>query len=191
MKLARSTARVSSRGLLAGLRPTVVTGSPHRGESHQPAAVGLGLAQAAGKDAAQYVGVGDLQPSVVGDGGEGDAAGRAALAEAEAALVADGELVLVAVLGAAPVLGLGQDVEAGGVLAGEQPLHLVARGWGFDPEITAQILLCGYRIYEVPISYTGREFNEGKKISWKDGFTVLGTLLKYRLEGYKPRISKA
>ena len=69
-------------------------------------------------------------------------------------------------------------------------LHLTARGWGFDPEITVQILLCGYRIYEVPISYTGREFNEGKKISWRDGFTVLGTLLKYRLEGYKPRISK-
>jgi len=70
-------------------------------------------------------------------------------------------------------------------------LHLVARGWGFDPEITAQILLCGYRIYEVPISYTGREFDEGKKISWKDGFTVLWTLIKYRLGGYKPRTSKA
>jgi glycosyltransferase involved in cell wall biosynthesis len=68
-------------------------------------------------------------------------------------------------------------------------LHLEARGWGFDPEITAQILLCGYRIYEVPISYTGREFDEGKKISWRDGFTVLGTLIKYRLNGYKPRIS--
>jgi glycosyltransferase involved in cell wall biosynthesis len=70
-------------------------------------------------------------------------------------------------------------------------LHLTARGWGFDPEITAQILLCGYRIYEVPISYTGREFNEGKKISWKDGFTVLGTLLKYRLEGYTSGSSEA
>ncbi|MDF1515002.1 MAG: glycosyltransferase family 2 protein [Anaerolineae bacterium] len=69
-------------------------------------------------------------------------------------------------------------------------LHLEARGWGFDPEITAQILLCGYRIYEVPISYTGREFNEGKKISWKDGFTVLGTLVKYRLRGYEPRTSQ-
>ena len=65
-------------------------------------------------------------------------------------------------------------------------LHLKARGWGFDPEITAQILLCGYRIYEVPISYTGREFMEGKKISWRDGFTVLWTLLKYRIQGYKP-----
>lgn len=68
-------------------------------------------------------------------------------------------------------------------------LHLKERGWGFDPEISAQILLCGYRIYEVPISYTGREFNEGKKISWRDGFTVLWTLMKYRLEGYKPRTS--
>ena len=68
-------------------------------------------------------------------------------------------------------------------------LRLRARGWGFDPEITAQILLCGYRIYEVPISYSGREFEEGKKISWRDGFTVLGTLLKYRIMGYRPPLS--
>jgi glycosyltransferase involved in cell wall biosynthesis len=59
-------------------------------------------------------------------------------------------------------------------------LDLRALGWGFDPEITAQILKRGYRIYEVPISYTGREFEEGKKISWRDGLTVLWTLLKYR-----------
>ena len=65
-------------------------------------------------------------------------------------------------------------------------LHLRAKGWGFDPEITAQILLCRYRIFEVPISYSGREFYEGKKISWKDGFTVLGTLVSYRLRGYRP-----
>jgi glycosyltransferase involved in cell wall biosynthesis len=63
-------------------------------------------------------------------------------------------------------------------------LKLQARGWGFDPEITAQILLSGYRIYEVPISYSGREFAEGKKISWRDGFTVLWTLLRYRAKGY-------
>jgi glycosyltransferase involved in cell wall biosynthesis len=63
-------------------------------------------------------------------------------------------------------------------------LHLKASGWGFDPEITAQMLLSGYRIYEVPISYSGREFNEGKKISWRDGFTVLWTLFRYRLRGY-------
>ena len=60
-------------------------------------------------------------------------------------------------------------------------LHLKSPGWGFDPEITAKILKRGYRIYEVPISYNGREFNEGKKISWRDGLTVMWTLLKYRL----------
>ena len=59
-------------------------------------------------------------------------------------------------------------------------LHLKSPRWGFDPEITAQILKAGYRIYEVPISYTGREFYEGKKISWRDGLIVLWTLLKYR-----------
>jgi glycosyltransferase involved in cell wall biosynthesis len=59
-------------------------------------------------------------------------------------------------------------------------LDLRASGWGFDPEITAQILKLGYRIYEVPITYTGREFHEGKKIGWGDGLTVLWTLIKYR-----------
>ncbi len=67
-------------------------------------------------------------------------------------------------------------------------LHLTASGWGFDPEITAQILLNDYRIYEVPISYSGREFTEGKKISWRDGFTVLWTLIRYRVHGYHPPI---
>jgi len=62
-------------------------------------------------------------------------------------------------------------------------LDLKSPRWGFDPEITAQILKKGYRIYEVPISYTGREFYEGKKISWQDGFVVLWTLLRYRLFG--------
>ncbi len=61
-----------------------------------------------------------------------------------------------------------------------EQLDLRAPGWGFDPEITAQVLKRGYRIYEVPISYTGREFEEGKKISWRDGLTVLWTLIKYR-----------
>jgi hypothetical protein len=59
-------------------------------------------------------------------------------------------------------------------------LRLQEPGWGFDPEITARILRMGHRIYEVPISYAGREFNEGKKISWRDGFVVLLTLLRYR-----------
>jgi glycosyltransferase involved in cell wall biosynthesis len=59
-------------------------------------------------------------------------------------------------------------------------LRLKANRWGFDPEITARILKQGHRIYEVPCSYNGREFWEGKKISWKDGFTIIGTLVKYR-----------
>jgi glycosyltransferase involved in cell wall biosynthesis len=50
----------------------------------------------------------------------------------------------------------------------------------FEPEITAKILRQGIRIYEVPISYTGREFDEGKKITWRDGFLALWTLVKYR-----------
>lgn len=52
--------------------------------------------------------------------------------------------------------------------------------FNFEPEITAKIMKKGIRIYEVPISYTGREFNEGKKITWKDGFSALWTLVKYR-----------
>jgi len=59
-------------------------------------------------------------------------------------------------------------------------LKLKQNRWGFDPEITAKILKAGNRIYEVPISYTGREFWEGKKISWKDAFVVVRTLIKYR-----------
>lgn len=60
-------------------------------------------------------------------------------------------------------------------------LRLRSDGWGFDPEITAKILKRGHRIYEVPIAYNGREFWEGKKITWKDGLTVLATLIRYRI----------
>jgi glycosyltransferase involved in cell wall biosynthesis len=50
----------------------------------------------------------------------------------------------------------------------------------FEPEITAKILRRGHRIYEVPISYSGREFDEGKKITWKDGFGALWALVRFR-----------
>jgi glycosyltransferase involved in cell wall biosynthesis len=60
-------------------------------------------------------------------------------------------------------------------------LDLKSEGWGIDPEITVKVLKRGHRIFEVPISYYGREYYEGKKISWRDGFTVLWTLLKYRV----------
>lgn len=62
-------------------------------------------------------------------------------------------------------------------------IKLTSPRWGFDPEITARILRRGHRIYEVPISYNGREMFEGKKISWRDGLVVLATLLRCRFFG--------
>ena len=59
-------------------------------------------------------------------------------------------------------------------------MKLRADRFDFEPEITAKLLKQGVRIYEVPISYTGREFEEGKKITWRDGFAALWTLVKYR-----------
>jgi glycosyltransferase involved in cell wall biosynthesis len=59
-------------------------------------------------------------------------------------------------------------------------MTLRAKRFEFEPEITAKLLRRKVRIYEVPISYTGRDFDEGKKISWRDGFVALWTLVKYR-----------
>lgn len=59
-------------------------------------------------------------------------------------------------------------------------LHLTAERFEFEPEVTAKILKRGVRIWEVPISYAGREYHEGKKITWKDGLPALWTLIKYR-----------
>ena len=60
-------------------------------------------------------------------------------------------------------------------------IPLRARGFEFEPEITAKLLKRGHRIYEVPISYNGREFDEGKKIRpWRDGSLALWSLIKYR-----------
>ena len=58
------------------------------------------------------------------------------------------------------------------------PLH--SRRFDFEPEVTAKVLKRGHRIFEVPISYYGREYREGKKISWKDGVVAVWTLFKYR-----------
>ena len=63
------------------------------------------------------------------------------------------------------------------VLAG---IELHASRFEFEPEVTAKVLRRGIRIYEVPISYAGREFHEGKKITWRDGFVALWILVKYR-----------
>jgi glycosyltransferase involved in cell wall biosynthesis len=50
----------------------------------------------------------------------------------------------------------------------------------FEPEITAKVLRRGYRIYEVPISYAGRELSQGKKITWRDGFGAIRALVRFR-----------
>jgi glycosyltransferase involved in cell wall biosynthesis len=52
--------------------------------------------------------------------------------------------------------------------------------FGIEPEITAKLFKRGARVYEVPITYEGRDYSEGKKITWRDGFPALWTLVKYR-----------
>jgi glycosyltransferase involved in cell wall biosynthesis len=62
-----------------------------------------------------------------------------------------------------------------------QSIKLNSNRFGIEPEITAKVAKRGYRIFEVPISYYGRDYWEGKKINWKDGFSALWTILKYGL----------
>ena len=61
-------------------------------------------------------------------------------------------------------------------------VNLKEKRFGFEPEVTAKISRIPYiRIYEVGISYYGRTYQEGKKISWKDGFRALYCITKYGL----------
>jgi glycosyltransferase involved in cell wall biosynthesis len=59
-------------------------------------------------------------------------------------------------------------------------LNLSSNGFGIEPELTAKIFKRGYRVYEIPITYDGRSYEEGKKIGWKDGVVALWVLLKHR-----------
>ncbi len=59
-------------------------------------------------------------------------------------------------------------------------MTLRSNGFDIEPELTAKIFKRGYRVYEVPITYDGRGYDEGKKISWVDGLSALWVLLKYR-----------
>ncbi len=59
-------------------------------------------------------------------------------------------------------------------------IHLVSDDFRFEPEITAKILRRGVRLYEVPISYYGRTYDEGKKITWRDGIHAVGALVRFR-----------
>lgn len=53
--------------------------------------------------------------------------------------------------------------------------------FGVEPELTAKVAKMSCRVYEVPISYYGRDYNEGKKITWKDGFSAVWCIIKYNL----------
>ena len=59
-------------------------------------------------------------------------------------------------------------------------MTLRSNGFGIEPELTAKIFKRGYRVYEVPITYDGRGYEEGKKIGWRDGVVALWVLLRYR-----------
>jgi glycosyltransferase involved in cell wall biosynthesis len=59
-------------------------------------------------------------------------------------------------------------------------IQLKARRFDFEPEVTAKILKKGIQIFEIPIKVKPRGYSEGKKISWRDGFIALWTLIKYR-----------
>jgi glycosyltransferase involved in cell wall biosynthesis len=59
-------------------------------------------------------------------------------------------------------------------------MTLHSNGFGIEPELTAKIFKRDYRVYEVPITYDGRGYDEGKKITWRDGVVALWVLLKYR-----------
>ena len=60
-------------------------------------------------------------------------------------------------------------------------LPLVSENFGFEPEVTAKLLRKGdVRLYEIPVSYYGRTYAEGKKITWRDGFTAVALLLRFR-----------
>jgi glycosyltransferase involved in cell wall biosynthesis len=65
------------------------------------------------------------------------------------------------------------------VFRAEYAPRIVLRSNRFDPEITARLAHLKCRFYEVPISYHGRDYAEGKKITWRDGFVVLWAILRY------------
>ena len=60
-------------------------------------------------------------------------------------------------------------------------INLAENRFGFEPEVTAKIAKKNIRIYEVGISYFGRKYSEGKKITWKDGFSAIRCIVKYNL----------
>ena len=71
-----------------------------------------------------------------------------------------------------------------------QSFQIKENRFGIEPEITAKFARKKLRIYEVPISYYGRTYEEGKKINWKDGFHAIYCILKYNLFSRKTFIDQ-
>ncbi|MGA2970890.1 MAG: glycosyltransferase family 2 protein, partial [Acidimicrobiales bacterium] len=61
-----------------------------------------------------------------------------------------------------------------------EPIHVISNRFDFEPEITAKVLRQGFDILEVPINYAGRDFADGKKITWRDGFAAVRALVRFR-----------
>lgn len=62
-------------------------------------------------------------------------------------------------------------------------IELRSARFGFEPEVTIKVARLKYRIYEVPISYAGRDYSQGKKIGWKDGLAALWHIVRFRFFG--------
>ena len=58
-------------------------------------------------------------------------------------------------------------------------IEIESKRFAVEPELTAKVAKLRCRVYEVPISYSGRDYNEGKKITWKDGFSALWAIFKF------------
>ena len=60
-------------------------------------------------------------------------------------------------------------------------IEIESKRFGVEPEITSKVAKGGWRIFEVPISYYGRTYEEGKKITWRDGVKALFTIIKFNV----------
>ena len=76
-------------------------------------------------------------------------------------------------------LTVAKAVELGDYMEVVHKIKLRSNRFGFEPEITAKVARLGCRVYETPISYSGRSYEEGKKISWRDGFQALYCIVRY------------
>jgi hypothetical protein len=66
-------------------------------------------------------------------------------------------------------------------------MKLKSKRFGIEPEITVKLSKLKCRIYEVPISYSGRDYSEGKKIGWKDGIAALFHIIRFKFFDFPPK----